>query len=383
MKFQELLKPSLRDVKPYKPGKPVEELQRELGLNHVVKIASNENALGVPPAAVEAICAAATGLALYPDGSGYKLREELAAKHGVSMDRIVLGSGSDDLICLLAAAFINPGENAVTSEHSFLRYGQAVRIQGGQILTVPMKDWCYDLEAIAGRVNEITRLVYLANPNNPTGTIFTEDATREFLSRITPRMIPVFDEAYYDYVGHPDFPQSLELMKEFPEQPMITLRSFSKVFGLAGLRIGYAVTSHPELATCLNLVRGPFNVNSLAQAAALACLQKAADWPAQSAEFNRRERDKIADGIRNLGLTPIPSEANFLLVDTGGNGDQLAQALLQEGVIVRAMGDWGLPPEMVRISIGRPEENDYFLNVLQTIIQAGGHRPSAITETVQ
>lgn len=355
-----LAREAIRNLKPYKPGKPIDELKREMGLDDVCKLASNENALGTPAEAVEAIARAARELWLYPDGSCHDLRAELSARHGVAPERVFLGNGSDEIIVLLANAFLSPGDNAVTSAWSFVRYEQAVAIAGGETRKAPMRDFRYDLPALAERVDARTRLVFLANPNNPTGTIFTAAEARALLSRLPDTCIAVFDEAYFDYVGHPEYPDSLALQAEFPDRPILTARSFSKVYGLAGLRVGYGVANHPDIVRFLNAARGPFNVNSLAQAAAVACL-RGSDHPARTRDFCAAERARLEAALDRMAVPRVPAEANFILFDAGMDAERFATLLMREGVIVRQMKDWGLPPTMVRVSVGRPEENDRFV----------------------
>ncbi len=366
MDIDALAKPAIRNLAPYRPGKPIDELRRELGLTDVCKLASNENALGTPEVAVRAIERAARDLWLYPDGSCHDLKGEVAKRHGVPGANVFLGNGSDEILVLLPHAFLVPGDNVVTSEWSFVRYDQSVRIAGGEMRKAPMQDLRYDLPALAKLVDGRTRLLFLANPNNPTSTIFTRDEARALLRAVPPTCIAVFDEAYFDYVTHPDYPDSLELQKEFPDRPIVTMRSFSKVFGLAGLRVGYAVANHPDIVKYLNAVRGPFNVNSLAQAAAVACLRDS-DHPARTREFCARERERFRAALDRLGYRYAPPEANFVLVDVGMDATDFYQALLREGIITRPMKDWGLPPTFVRISIGRPEENDRLFSAMEKV----------------
>lgn len=366
VKIEELARASIRNLKPYKPGKPIDELKRELGLSDVCKLASNENALGTPEVAVRAIERAARDLWLYPDGSCHDLKTAVAKRHGVAPERVFLGNGSDEILVLLANAFLEPGDNAVTSEWSFVRYDQAVTIAGGEVRKAPMRDFRYHLDAMAALVDARTRLVFLANPNNPTGTIFRAVEARAFLKRLPETCIAVFDEAYHDYVAHPEYPDSLALQAEFADRPILTARSFSKVYGLAGLRVGYGIANHPDIVKYLNAVRGPFNVNALAQAAGVACLE-ASDHPARSRDFCATERARLAAAFDRLGVRHVPSEANFVLFDCGMDAAEFGDRLLREGVIVRQMKDWGLPPSMVRVSIGRPEENDRFVATLQKV----------------
>lgn len=368
MDIDALAKPEIRNLAPYKPGKPIDELKRELNLTEVCKLASNENALGTPEVAIRAIERAARDLWLYPDGSCHDLKDEVAKRHGVPGERVFIGNGSDEILVLLAGAFLTPGDNAVTSEWSFVRYDQAVRIAGGGMRKAPMRDFRYDLPALAKLVDRRTRLAFLANPNNPTSTIFGRAEARAFLAALPDTCIAVFDEPYFEYATHPDFPDSLELQREFPGRPIVTLRSFSKVYGLAGLRVGYAVASHPDLVKYLNTVRGPFNVNALAQAAALACLRES-DHPARTREFCARERGRFRAALDRLGLLYAPPEANFVLIDVGMDADEFHRAMLREGVITRPMKDWGLPPTLVRVSVGRPEENDRFFAATEKVIR--------------
>lgn len=346
---------------PYLPGKPVEELERELGIPQAVKLASNENPRGPSPKACAALAQAAATLNRYPDGGGYKLRQALAGRWKVSPDQIVLGNGSDEILGLLTRAFLSPGDEAVMADHTFVIYKMVVTAARGRSIEVPLKDWRHNLPAMADAVTSRTRLLFVCNPNNPTGTIVTASEVEALLARIPDNVLVVFDEAYYEYVRSADFPDSLAYLGQ--GRNVAVLRTFSKIYGLAGLRIGYGITT-PDIAGYLNRVRPPFNVNSLAQQAALAALEDE-DHVTQSRALNDGEMVRVRDGLSAIGLRVLPSEANFLYFDVQQDGAAVFTALLREGVIVRHIGG-----QMIRVSIGLPEENDRFLQALKTVLRS-------------
>lgn len=355
----------IRTLAPYPPGKPVEELEREYGIRDSVKLASNENPLGPSPKALEAILRALPELHRYPDGSGYYLKRALARKLGVSPEAIVLGNGSNEIIELVVRTFLRPGEEAVMADQAFAIYRLVVQAQGGRNRIVPLRHCTHDLEAMFDAMGPQTRLVFLANPNNPTGTIFRRRDWEEFIAHVPPHVIVVMDEAYHEFVEDPDYPDSLTSHR--PGRALVTLRTFSKIYGLAGLRIGYGIAP-PELVDLMDRVRAPFNVSSLAQVAAVAALEDD-EHVERTRQCNREGMAYLRRELERLGLDLVPSWANFLLVRVG-NGARVYEAMLREGVIVRPMGVYGFP-EHVRISIGTRRENERCVAALERVLQRG------------
>ena len=352
--------PSIAKLVPYSPGKPLDELERELGIRDAVKLASNENPLGPSPKALAALDAGKGTLHLYPDGGAHHLTRALADRWKVSGNQIVVGNGSDEIISLLVKTFMSPGEEAVMADHTFVMYKLAVTGGHGVCVEVPLKDWRHDLPAMAQAINGRTRLVFVCNPNNPTGTMVTRDAVREFMAAVPDDVIVVFDEAYYEYVRDPQYPDTLDYVRQ--NRPVVVLRTFSKIYGLAGLRIGYGITT-PEITDYLHRVRNPFNANSLAQFAARAALGDE-QHVAASRALNESEMASVGNGLRALGLAPLPSQANFLYFDTHRDGRAVFDRLLREGVIVRH-----IVGSMLRVTIGRPEENRRFLTALGRVLE--------------
>ncbi len=356
----------IRGIDPYQPGKPIEEVERELKI-HAIKLASNENPLGPSPLAVEAAKKALAEAHRYPDGGGYYLREKLAARLGVPMENILLGLGSSELIDLAARALLRPGEEGITSAGSFPLFYIAIRGTGAKLVEVPLKDYTFDLEGIARAVTPRTRVIIAANPNNPTGTMFTAAAFDKFLSAVPHDVLVVLDEAYYDYVERTDYSRSIELVRR--GRNLMVLRTFSKVYGLAGMRIGYAIGPAGFLRE-LNKVRTPFNTSGVSQAAALAALDDS-EHVRRSIESNRAGMKRLAEGLQSLGVEHVPSFGNFLLVVLESDAEPVAEALLRLGVIVRPMGWMGFP-NAVRVTVGRRDENEKFLAALAQVRAAAG-----------
>jgi histidinol-phosphate aminotransferase len=352
--------PDIASLVPYVPGKPIEELQRELGLSRIVKLASNENPLGPSPKALAAIGPVTASLHRYPDGGAFRLRTALAERWKVTPDQIILGNGSDEILGLLARTFLAPGDEAVMASDTFVIYKMEVTAAHGRPVTVPMKNGRHDLPAMADAITPRTRLLFVCNPNNPTGTMVTEAEVRALMQRVPDDVVVVFDEAYYEYADAADYADSLAYVKQ--GRHAIVLRTFSKIYGLAGLRIGYGLAT-PEITNYLNRIRPPFNANSVAQEAAIAAL---GDEPhvVRSRTLNREQMAVVRRGLEALGLTPLPSQANFLYFDAGRDGRALFQALLREGVIVRH-----IEGPMMRVTIGLPEENQLFLAALRTVLE--------------
>ena len=364
-RFLDLTATGIAQLKPYVPGKPLAELERELGLSHSIKLASNENPLGASPRVTQAIEAALPELARYPDGGGFELRQALAQKHDVDPSRITLGNGSNDVLDMVARVFLGPGRESLFSEYAFAVYPICSQAVGATLVVAPARDYGYDLEAIRQRVGPNTRVVWIANPNNPTGTWLAHDALYAFLDDLPSRVIVVLDEAYTEYVEQPGYPDGGQWLERFPN--LIVTRTFSKVYGLASLRLGYAL-SHPDIADLLNRVRQPFNVNSLAQAAALAALEDEA-FVERSLAVNRAGMRQLSDGFESLGLTFIPSVGNFLTVDFARDAAPIDRALLQRGCITRPLANYGLPNHL-RITIGLEAENHRLLTALREVLAA-------------
>lgn len=351
--------PDIESLVPYVPGKPIEELERDLGISRAIKLASNENPLGPSPKALAVLSEAARTLNRYPDGGAHRLRGALADRFKLTPDHVILGNGSDEIIGLLARAFLAPGDEAVMADQTFVIYKMEVTATHGVPVVIPLKEWRHDLPVMADAVTSRTRLLFVCNPNNPTGTMVSASEVDTMMARLPEQVIVVFDEAYYEYAHSRDFPDTLRYVKQ--NRNAIVLRTFSKIYGLAGLRIGYGLTTS-EITGYLNRVRPPFNANSLAQRAALAALEDE-EHVTRSRAMNQAEMATVLAGLTSLGLQPVPSEANFLYVDVGQDGRKVFEALLREGVIVRH-----IEGRMLRITIGLPEENSRFLQALKKVL---------------
>jgi len=353
----------IRSLIPYEPGKPVEEVEREYGIEGSVKLASNENPLGPSPKAVQALQQRLDQLHLYPDGDCTYLKQALSAKLGASPDRLIFGNGSNELIELAVRTFMRPGDEAVMAHQAFVIYRLVVQAVGGSCKIIPLNNFTHDLEAMARAITPGTRIVFLANPNNPTGTIYRRKEWERFLERVTPEVLVIVDEAYFEYVTDQEYPNSL-LYHEGPTA-ILTLRTFSKLYGLAGLRIGYGI-GPKSVVDMMHRVRQPFNVNAAAQWAARAALEDQ-DHVAQSLKVNREGMRYLRGELSRLGLEQVPSQANFLLVRVG-DGEMVFERLLHSGVIVRPMGAYQLP-EYIRVTVGMMIENIRFVSQLEDIIK--------------
>jgi histidinol-phosphate aminotransferase len=351
-------------LNPYVPGKPISELERELGISGSVKLASNENPLGCSDKARAAIQGELAEVARYPDGGGFALRTALAEKHAMDASCITLGNGSNDVLDMVARVFLEPGTESLFSQHAFAVYPICSQAVGATLKVAPAKAYGHDLEAMGALVNELTRVIWIANPNNPTGTWLPSGELRAFMGSVPPNVIVVVDEAYVEYVREPDYPDASEWLGDFPN--LIVTRTFSKAYGLAGLRVGYAL-SHPDIADLLNRVRQPFNVNSMALAAAAAALEDQA-FIQRAVEKNREGMEQLCSGFTEMGLTFIPSVGNFITVDVQRPGAKVDQALLREGCITRPVAAYGLPNHL-RISVGLAEENRRVLETLKKVLQ--------------
>lgn len=357
-----LVIPTVEGLAPYEGGKPIEELARELGITDAVKLASNENPLGPSPRALEAAARVLMDSHRYPDGAAFNLRAKLAAKHGVGMDEVLLGAGSNELLDLAVRVFCTPEQHIVFAEPAFVVYRIAALACGVPFTAVPLtSELRHDLPAMAAAVTAQTRLMFVANPNNPTGTHVGRAAVEKLLKEVPPDVIIVMDEAYLEYADAPDYPDSLQLRGL--RERLLVLRTFSKIYGLAAFRVGYAV-GPKRLIDYLNRVRAPFNVSTLAQAAASAALDDEAHVQA-ARELNAKERTRVSAALRALGLTVAPSQANFVLVDVLRPARPVYDALLKQGVIVRPFASL---PTALRVTLGTERENDRFLGAIQAVL---------------
>jgi len=353
----------------YEPGKPIADLQRELGLSSIIKLASNENPLGMAPAARRVLADWAGDLSRYPDGNGLALKQKIAARHDIEITRITLGNGSNDVLELVARIFLGPGKNAVFSQYAFAVYPIATRGVNAEPRVVPAlgpqaaMPYGHDLDAFADYIDERTGVVFIASPNNPTGTWFTASEIESLLDLVPAHVVVLLDEAYLEYQDEADRVDSRALLERYPN--LIVTRTFSKIFGMAGLRVGYALSS-PEMADLLNRIRQPFNVNEVAQRCACAALDDAA-FVSRSRVTNASERQILTGGLEHRGLTCLPSQANFLTFDCQQPSTPIFHALLQEGVIVRALASYDLP-QYLRVTVGTTEENTLFLSALDKVL---------------
>ncbi|MBU2874371.1 histidinol-phosphate transaminase [Marinobacter salexigens] len=367
--YQSLAVKGVQALSPYQPGKPISELARQLGLDPaaIIKLASNENPLGPSKMAIAAAETALTELCLYPDGNGFELKQKLSQRFGVGADQITLGNGSNDVLEVIARCFADASSEVVFSQYAFAVYPIVTQAIGATAVTVPAKDWGHDLDAMAAAVTERTRLVFVANPNNPTGTVHDSGAIEAFLDKIPQNVLVVLDEAYCEYMTGEKDPDGVALLSRFPN--LIVCRTFSKAWGLAALRVGYSISS-PTIADILNRVRQPFNVNSLALAAATAVLDDE-DYLQRSREANTAGLKQLQKAFDEMGLRYIPSSGNFVAVEVGPHAMGVYQALLAQGVIVRPVAGYGMPNHL-RVSIGLPAENEQFIDALAKALVAAG-----------
>ncbi|MCR3922047.1 MAG: histidinol-phosphate transaminase [Firmicutes bacterium] len=354
-------------IKPYVPGKPVEEVERELGISGVIKLASNENPLGPAPAAIRALQDMAATVSVYPDGNCYYLKEALANHLGVTPANLIVGNGSDEIIKMIAEAFLDEGEEAIVADPTFSEYDFAVKVMGGRTIVVPTKDLTHDVDAMVAAITEKTKLLFICNPNNPTGTKVGKAEITTLMERVPAGVIIVFDEAYYEYVMDEDFPQTIEYVKA--GRDVIVLRTFSKIYGLAGLRIGYGVST-PELIGMISRVKEPFNVNLLAQAAALAALNDPA-YVTESRQVNEEGKDYLYQEFTRLGLAYMPTHANFIWVQIKADCQRVFAKLLRLGVIIRT-GDIFGAPDVIRVTVGTSAQNKRFIEALAAVLTEEG-----------
>ena len=357
-------KAGIETIHPYQGGKPIEEVQRELGITDIIKLASNENPLGPSPLAMEAIQQAAAQVNLYPDGNAYYLKADVANHLQVAPENLLFGNGSNEVLQIIGETYIAPDDEVVYSESAFIVYMLVSKIFGAKSVVTPMRDHDQDLDAMGDAITDRTKAVFIANPNNPTGTIVTKEQTERFMERVPEDMLVVFDEAYYEYVNRPDYPQTLPYVHD--GRNVIITRTFSKIYGLAGLRIGYGIAK-PEIIETMNRVRQPFNCNLVAQAGACAAL-KDIEHVRRSREINASGKTYLYDALDRMGLGYVETEGNFILVHLGQSGQETADVLLQKGVIVRPVAGYGFP-NSVRVTIGLPEETERFVNALKDALR--------------
>lgn len=350
----------INNMRPYIPGKPIEDVQKELGLDEVIKLASNENPLGCSAMAQKAIIDSLNNLSLYPDGNTGNLRTALSKHLNVTEDQLIFGAGSDEILGILTEVFLCPNEELLTSDQSFPRYDSAAHLMGGKIVKVPLTNYTYDLAKMKEFVSEKTKLVILANPNNPTGTYFTNTSLIDFLDFVPDHVMVVLDEAYYEYVDANDYPQSLGLLEKYNN--IIILRTFSKAYGLASLRVGYGIAS-PEIIELLNRVRNPFNVNTLAQVAAIASL-KDQDFVTKAVTLNKQAKNYLCDELTKMAIPFVPTQANFVMFDAKRPSDVLFEKFQEQGYIIRPA--FGVP-NWVRVTLGTMEQMEGFVKVLKQI----------------
>lgn len=363
MQFFNVANEGVKSLSPYQAGKPIEELERELGITNIVKLASNENPFGFPESAKQAIIAQLDDLTRYPDANGFNLKMAVSKKFGVEPNQVTLGNGSNDLIELFAHTFASEKDEIIYSQYAFIVYPLITKAINATAREIPAKNWGHDLDAFLAAINEKTKLIYIANPNNPTGNFLTEAEVDSFLAQVPSHIIVVLDEAYTEFTAEDERLDSFGLMKKYPN--LIVSRSLSKAYGLAGLRIGYAV-SNPEISDLLNRVRQPFNCNSLALASAVAVMNDDA-FVAKVAENNCNEMKRYEAFCQENNLEYIPSKGNFITIDFKRPAAPIYDALLREGVIVRPIAGYGMPNHL-RISIGLPEENDRFFKALLKVL---------------
>jgi len=358
----------LEQVTPYKPGKPIDEVKRELGLENVIKLASNENPIGPSARVIKALAEGAKDVNRYPDGGCFYLRKALSEKLSVPGDNIVFGNGSDEIILLTLHAFVDPGDEVIVADPTFLIYNIASMIKGADIKTIPSKNFKYDLKGMLGAVTDRTKVIFIANPDNPTGSYVTDGEFEEFIEKVPEDVLVFMDEAYYEFAAGSDYPETLPLI-EREDRNVVIARTFSKAYGLAGLRLGYGI-ARKDIAQVLNKVREPFNVNSLAQVAALAVLEDD-EYLNASVSLVKEEKKRFYEVFEKLGAEYIPSRTNFVLVNTRSDSLKIADCLMKKGIIVREMTAWKLEG-FIRVNIGLREENDAFFEAFTEIMREKG-----------
>ncbi|MCR4336309.1 MAG: histidinol-phosphate transaminase [Candidatus Omnitrophica bacterium] len=359
------VKERIARLEPYRPGKPIDEVKRELGLKDVIKLASNESPYGPSPKVLQAMRQTIKQVNRYPDGGCFYLRDALAKHLGVEPNQLIFGNGSDEVIVTALRAFVQEGEEVVIAKPSFLIYEIASCVVGAQVKAIPLKDFQYDLEGMKKAVSPKTKMIFIGNPDNPAGSYVSQKQLENFLNEISSQILVFVDEAYFEYVQAADYPDTITLLSKYPN--LIIARTFSKMYGLAGLRVGFGI-ARSEVIDILNRLREPFNVNSIAQAAALACLKDQAYYRRIAKEIEE-QRKFLYQSFEKMGLSFVKTVTNFLLIDVKTKSDEVSCRLLKKGVIVRDMAFWGLPT-FIRVTIGAPSENRKFLRVLKEILKS-------------
>jgi histidinol-phosphate aminotransferase len=355
------VKPNIANLPVYQPGKPVDDVKRELGLTEIIKLASNENPFGCSPKAKEAIEREMNQLSVYPDGAAVALTNALAKHHGVGADQIILGAGSDEVILMLARAYLLPGDETIMADLTFSQYKHNAQVENAVIIEVPMKEGTHDLPAMLARVTNKTKIIWVCNPNNPTGTIVTKDELVGFLDKVPSNVMVVLDEAYCEYIEDPSYPDGLELLPKYPN--LVLLRTFSKIYGLASLRVGYGI-ARAEVIRGVNPIRPPFNTSRIGQAAAAAALEDHA-FIESCRESNKQGLKYLNAAFAEMGLSPFPAYGNFIMVDVKRSGYDVYNALLRRGIIVRA----GYGYSYIRITVGSQEQNEKVIAALKAVLQ--------------
>ncbi len=355
--------PGIETIKAYQGGKPIEEVKRELGITDIIKLASNENPLGPSPLALQAIAESAKQVHCYPDGNAYYLKADLAKHLGTTEEQLILTNGSNEVLTLVGETYLRPGDEVIYAEGAFVVYEHVAQVSGATAVVVPMQHDTYHLPSIAASITDKTKVIFIANPNNPTGTVVTAVETAQFMAQVPEHVLVVFDEAYYEYVTHADYPHTLPYVME--NRNCIITRTFSKIYGLAGLRVGYGIAP-PSIISTINPIRQPFNCNAVAQAAARAALRDT-DYVRESQELNAEGKTFLYTAFEKLGLRYIKTEGNFIMVFVNQAGVDLVDAMMKKGVIVRGMAGYGYP-NAIRVTIGRQQENERFIEVLTSLV---------------
>jgi histidinol-phosphate aminotransferase len=361
---KELTKKGIRELVPYPPGKPIEELERELGITGSIKLASNENPLGPSPKAVQAVLEHVNGLNRYPDGSGYYLKSKLSAKFGLPLDQLIIGNGSNEIIELIIRTFLSVDDEVIQAFPTFLVYDKMVKGAGGKMTSIPLSNLKIDLDVVMGAITPRTKIIFINNPNNPTGSILSKKDLMHFFDNIPEDILVVLDEAYIEFVKDPDVALGIEFLSSFPLT--VVLRTFSKLYGLAGLRIGYGFSSR-EVIDYMNRVRQPFNVNSLAQAAATAALDDE-KFVSRTLRLVKEGLSYLYKQLQDMDLETVPTETNFFLIKMPVAARKVYELMLREGVIIRSMDSYDLE-QYIRVNVGLPEENERFITALKKVLK--------------
>lgn len=363
MVIRRIVNKNILNVKVYQPGKPIEEVKRELGLKEVIKLASNESPFGPSPKVLKVIARESKKLNRYPDGGCFQLRRALSKRLRVREDQLIFGNGSDEVIVMAIRAFVSPGDEVVVATPSFLIYEIASKVAGAVVRSIPLKNLRYNLDGMAKTITKRTKIIFIGNPDNPAGTYVTDKEVKAFLKSLPKDVIVFFDEAYFEFVSAKDYPDTIGLLKQ--HKNIVVTRTFSKMYGLAGLRIGYGIST-AEIISYLNRVREPFNINSLAQSAALACLRDEAYYK-RVVKLILKEKRFLCDGLTKLGVDLKGSATNFVLMDVKKDSTRIADSLLKRGVIVRDMNSWGLK-NFIRVTVGTRKENQKLISTLEGIL---------------